>query len=516
MIKEIKKQIDRQTREKVDNVRIDTESTVFRDQSIGELPLDGPVVIWDKSIFQKDRGGFYSLNPDNFTGSLYGVSNMQISTENGNVSDVAPYDYANVRYSGWPGIAGGGMMSFRIISANCSVSIWVDNVEQYSSGDERSFTATDINIAITDRSLVQIYWYALDQGSVFSISGEPGTGLTSWEQSDITPFFLPVLWYDIDPITTGSNVLGTIDHWVKLRWWFGDELRNTVGFGDLGGFGVWNIDFTEIGEIDVINADIFSVNGNYGNHKYYKVQSTGEILEPEIARYTIFFGQLRTWFRVPSHGLSDGMVLEMGIAKHLRDVPFESSHVNPDTIYETIDRNLEYGQTYYYLVDTYDSSPNSNRGGLTAVYKSIIAGDVTPPPRPYNVVGTRSSYDVVTIEWEQADIYDVERWHIWEDYSSTAVDVISGSYDYVVIDDYRWRHTGKPVTIEIDSVKYTRKVTGKRGMTISFDTPLPVEAGSGDTIRKLNLVQSVPSVVESNVVDPMPTLPFDPDFDPRS
>ena len=375
MIKEIKKQINRQTRPKVGNVKIDTQSSVFREKPIDkDENLTVPVIIWDKTYYNKNRNEpcmYFDLNPTSFNSDLVNKSYTTISTLNGSFRD-ASIEYGNVRYSGWAGIQGGGVISFKIIAAACSVSIWVDGNEIISGSNDMSFMTSDINLYISDKSFIQIFWYSETADNTFQIVGDIAKSLHLWEQSDVTPFMYDVEWYTPNPIESGTSYFPLAQDYIVLRWWFGGIEYNddetqwedlNKEFQDLGGFGIYSIDFTEIGTCvleSVIGGFPRTKIKVYGNHttvKYIRTAS-GNVVEP---RYSVFaVSESTTWFYVsPADALlfSTGEIVEKGQSRHLRDIPYVRGTGNPlTTVFSVVDNDVEWNQTYYYVIDPGDGS----------------------------------------------------------------------------------------------------------------------------------------------------------------
>jgi len=494
MIKEIKKQIERQTRKKVGNVRIDTKGAVFVEQPIETPPDVHPNVVWDKTSFSRNRGEYFDLNPASFDSLLSEISRTQINTDKGNFRDISE-SYTNIRYSGYAGIRGAGVMSFRITSSVCSVSVWVDGKQIYASGNDRPFISTDINVYISEKSLIQIFWYCQNVGNEFVMSGDPADDLTLWEQSDITPFSRQVLWYTEDPISAGTR-LGMYD-WIKLQWWFGGRDLDIINWSDanqlftgLGGFGIYRIEFSEIGELSIINVNIISVPGFHVNHRFFRIRQT--VIEPEYSNYNT--AQRTTHLVISNHGYSEGEIVEAGIAIRLADISFAPGAAPSfNTVFSYTDKDITHGIRYYYMVDTFDDSPNKNRGGMTSTYQTILGGDVSPPERVTNVIGTRSSYDAVTIEFDKSISNDVSEYHIWQEDDDTQLTAISGGATYFIANSpttIAQYAIGDPVAINVNGTIYTRKIMGISNLALIFSA-LPESVSASDTMKLLKVVATI-------------------------
>lgn len=508
MIKQIKEQIDRQTRPKIGNVNIETTGSTFKTRPDGVVSFTKPVITWDRVWYTKNRGSYANMTPDVFNNVAVQKSTQIITTVDGNFKDSSSTAYYNARYSGWTGKRGGGRVTFRIIASTASVSVWVDNKEVLSSGDS-AFQTTDINIYISDKSFIQIFFYSETANNQFTITGNMIDGIDQWAQGDVTPFLMPVVWYPDDPLISNSLWQNGWKEYNKLKWWFGQEWeiellspqRTATTGSDFGGFGIWNIEFLDIGKVEVLSEDWLLVDGFYLNIKYWRID--GIIIESTFNTDRLN----RTHIYSPGHGLTwgnDDYIIEAGTIKHIFDMPIDSFTDLRSGIFETYDMNIERGKTYYYLIDTYDTSANKNRGTMTGTYQTIVAGDVTPPNHATNVVGYFSTYDSITVEYDLSTSEDAIEHNIWTDIGTTSKTITGGTYEYCFIDSEYAFNVGDPISIEYNSIKYTRRIEDispglvntytRKGGTLQpiggkilYDTSLPVEAVSG-TVRLLTKV----------------------------
>jgi len=498
---EVKKQINTQTRPKVGSMKIETQSSTFVQQPVpGELGVD-PVIIWDKIWYSRNRGQYFALEPVSFNDPIASKSTQMIYTNVGNFTDRARIAYCNTRYSGWAGINGGGTISFRVV-AEGSMSIYINQEIIYSSGNVAA-EPLDLTVSISSRSFIQIYWYAENEGASFNLSGNISRYLTLWEQSDVTPFYIPVLWYPEDPVSVaqygGGGTIPTAV--VTLRWWFGDVVYEdqSVHSLDLGGFGLWQIDFQEIGEIDVM-GDGISVPGYYPNARYLKINDI--IYKPLYTNANVDTNT--TVFIFENHGLTDdddGRIVEVGTMKLLKNLPI--AEFSPGTeIYEVNDADVEWGITYYYLIDSYDASPNRNRGGLTETIQSVTAGDVVAPPVVTNLTGVRNAVDSVTLTWDWQENSDTNHWIVYSDAGSDEYAPIVSSLDRIEMSNYYtfWiimseNPNGFLISIELPSgEKLVRLVTQVVGAMLIINEDLPTTITSTSTIRFLTLLTTVTNV----------------------
>lgn len=495
---EIKKQINRQTREDVGSMKIETVSSTFVQLPVpGGLGVD-PIIIWDKVSYSRNRGTLFLLDPVSFNDPLASKSTQMIYTNVGNFTDRARAAYSNVRYSGWAGINGGGTVSFRVV-AEGSITVYINQEIIYSSGDS-SAESVDLTVSIDSRSFIQIYWYAENEGATFDLSGNISRYLTLWEQSDVTPFWDTVEWYPEDPVSIaqygGGGVIPTAV--VTLKWWFGEEeveqVEATPLNTDLGGFGLWQIEFQEIGEIDVI-GDSISVPGYYPNAKYLRINDI--IYKPQ---YVSSANTDSTVFVFEAHGLTDaddGTVVELGVLKLIKNMPISEFSLRSD-VYEANDADITWGETYYYLIDCYDTSPNMNRGGVTETLQTVTAGDVTAPPFPTNLTGVRNATDSVTLSWDQEDLTDIDHWVVYSDAESSDYTPLEGELNYIIMPDINSFITamaenpnGFLISIELTSGdKWVRLVTSIEGsiLYLSEDLPAPI---TSETVRFVTLMASV-------------------------
>jgi hypothetical protein len=501
----VKKQINRQTRESVGSMKIETEATTFVNQPVpGRVGTD-PAVTWDKVWYSRNRGDYFPLDPFAFNDPLAPKTTQMMYTDVGNFKDRASTAYYNARYSGYAGISGGGTITFRIV-AQGSVTVYLNQEIVHSSGTTAAYPV-DITVAISDRSLVQIYWYATNEGATFDLSGNISRFLTLWEQSDVTPFFRPVEWFPEDAVRVnqygGGGMIPTAT--VTLKWWFGspgeNEGEGSAASQDLGGFGLWQIDFQEIGEIDVI-GDSISVPGYYPNIRYLRINN---IVYSPLYVQSANAETNTTVFTFEAHGLTDvddGTPVEIGLMKLIRNMPI-SDLGGFKTVYQTNDTDVTWGVTYYYLIDSYDTSPNLNRGGLTETIQMVTAGDITPPPIPYNLTGTRTAVDAVTLEWDQDNLEDVDHWAIYTDFDSSPYSAViqSGNDGRLALNStsdygtYEFYHkliaypNGVLITIENDSTndKVARLAISINGSVLQCNEPIPMADATDVTIRYLNI-----------------------------
>lgn len=524
LLDKVKKQIDTQTRKKVGSIKVETQATTYVQQPVpGDMGTD-PIIVWDRVTYSRNRGELFALDPFAFNDPIASRSNQALYTAVGNFSDRATVPYSNVRYSGWAGIYDGGTISFRVI-AEGSLTIYIDSQLLYTSGPLPN-TPTDMTISISDRSFIQIFWYAPNEGAQFDLSGNISRYLTLWEQSDVSPFFADVEWYSEDPVEVtqhgGGGMIPTAS--ITLRWWFGDPAYNEdtapPGAQDLGGFGLWQIDFQEIGEIDVV-GDSISVPGYYPNARYLRIN---DIVYKPLSVQSASVIENTTIFTFEAHGLTDdddGSTVEIGMMKLIKDLPI-SDFGGLQSSYETTDSDVTWGVTYYYLIDSYDASPNRNRGGLTEVVQMVTAGDIIPPPLPYNITGTRNSVDSVTLEWDQDTLEDVDHWAIYTDFDSNPYSAVidsgrGGRLEFNGVSDYGSYEfyyklieypNGILITIENDStnLKVARLATSITGAIMQCNEPIPMMNATDVTIRYLNIWTGASN---SEPVTPRPPRPRD-------
>jgi len=246
-----------------------------------------------------------------------------------------------------------------------------------------------------------------------------------------------------------------------------------------------------------VMGDGISVPGYYPNARYLRINDI--IYKP---LYTIAnIGTNLTVFVFEAHGLTDdddGRIVEVGTMKLLRDLPIAEIDGGKLSVWEMNDADVTWGITYYYLVDSYDASSNRNRGGLTETIQMVTAGDVVPPPLPYNLTGTRTATDAVTLEWDQDSLGDVDHWAVYTDFDSTdALGIIgslgSGSVEtfgaYFLWEAFQTSPDGFLVTVENNSTneKVARWVESVAGAMIVFTELLPWSNGTSVTVRFLNI-----------------------------
>ena len=303
---------------------------------------------------------------------------------------------------------------------------------------------------------------------------------------------------------------------VTLRWWFGEDIEvvdAVFSNTDLGGFGLWNIEFQEIGEIDVI-GDSISVPGYYPNARYLKIN---DVVYKPLYVLSASIDTNTTVFTFETHGLTDdndGDVVEIGVLKLIRNIPIAEFSLRSD-IYETNDADITWGETYYYLIDCYDSSPNRNRGGLTEVVQMVTAGDVIAPPIPTNLTGVRNSIDSVTVSWDQENLMDVDHWVVYSDAGSAEYTPVEGELDYIIIsniDPFLTALADSPagflISIELAAGgKWVRLVTSVEGSLLYLSENLPTFLLATETIRFMTLLVSMP-----NIPIGIPRPPRDPEL----
>jgi len=542
VVREIKKQIDRQTREKVGNVKVQAQSSIFSEETgstwnIGRTG-EPPVVIWLKTSYSMDRGSTFELTPEAFNAPFSQYSTQMVPTITGNFRETNTIPYYNCRYSGWAGIIGGGTASLSIRTGNSNVSVYVDNIQVFNAELE-TFTPIDIEFAISDNSYIEIFWYSYLENNSIAVIGDLSYQLSSWNTADSTPFFKTIEWYDDGnpatnnpPISTNASWNYGLDNYITLRWWLNlaEDLENNPDITiqsitqDIGGFGIWSIDFLEVGELDVIDGDTIVVPGYQPSIAYIRIPSlggvsyidaNGDTITPDDEGRVIPIEYIQNYNRdddlstliSTSHMLTDaddGRIVEIGIMRNVADMVFSSLSSLITDVFSTAEHNLIRGQRYYYLIDTFDSSPSKNRGGMTEEYQTIVAGDYTAPESVSGLIGTRNSATSVTVTWDDMDQFEVERYYIYTDAYSKDYAVSYLEQDFGVVDDYAdlqaiWLEaSGYPndnvanaltISIEAGSVKYIRKVSTMEGGVVSFNESIPSTATTG-TIRVVTQVGS--------------------------
>ena len=513
IMREIKKQINTQTRPNVGAVKVESQSSLFSEETgtnwdIGRTG-EPPIVVWNKTSYSMDRSTIFNLTPDAFNAPASQISNQSVPTITGNFRETNTVPFYNCRYSGWAGINGGGTVSLSIRTGNSNVSVWVDGVpvsETYSA----TFNPVHIELSISDLSLIQIFWYSYVSDNSISIVGDLSYQIDVWNTSDSSPYFRTVQWYTEDPITSDAAWNFGLDNYVGLKWWFslveeveGEDDPNILGYSDvsdLGGFGIWAIDFQEAGEMDVIDGDTIAIPGYFPSVSYLRIPSIfggdydaeGRVLEVE---YISEYNQESdiSYLIVTAHGLllnaDDGRIIEVGVLRNVSEIAFSALNSAVTDVFETSERGLIRGTRYYYLVDTYDTSPGRNRGGITETYQTIIAGDFVAPAPVTGLIGTRVDASSIEITWDDASPYDIASWDIYSDASSLDYQATYIEQDFFTLTDYesfnqRLTEVGQdvPVSIEYDGVKYVRKLSTVEGGTFIFETALPSNVTTPSTI----------------------------------
>jgi len=546
VMKEVKKQIDSQTRESVGAVKVETQSSIFSEEGVPVWNIgrtgEPPMVVWSKTSYVFDRGDSFSLNPEAFNVPQAQASSQMVPTITGNFRETNTEALYNCRYSGWAGITGGGTVSLSIRTGNSNVSVWIDNVEILSE-TVGTFEPIDVEFSIGDLSLIQIFWYSPVADNSIAVIGDLSHQISVWTTSDLSPFFRTVEWYSDNPISSDwrmSTYTQQIGNYIELRWWFNiaeeveeDDLDtdpNTgeppVGTGsavgddasDLGGFGIWSIEFQEVGELDVISADTIAITGYYPSVSYLRVptivgsngEEEGLVIEVDYIESYEPTSNTSILFAT-AHGLTDtddGRTVEAGILRNIKDIAFSTLGGIYTDIFSTVDVNLVRGDRYYYLIDTFDSSPNRNRGGITEEYQTIIAGDFTPPDPVTGLTGTRNSVSSVTLDWNNSSFYSISGWNIYSDANSPDYIIIGGETDSCYFSSslqvFETAMAENPggfmVSIEFPNAtpanqKYIRRVDSVAGATLTFNEALPENINNGDILRFLSVIEYVPNPI---------------------
>jgi len=532
VMKEIKKQIDSQTRPNIGQVKVEAQSSIFSEEGGSNWDIgrtgEPPIVMWNKTSYSMDRGADFILTPEAFNAPASQISNQMVPTITGNFRETNTIPLYNCRYSGWAGITGGGTVSLSIRTGNSSVSVWIDGEIIFSRAIDL-FTEVIVNFNVGDTSLIQIFWYSYVENNSIAIVGDLSHQISSWATSDSTPFFRPVEWYAEDPITSDAMWQFSLDNFIKLKWWFNlvEEVEeNEMGdftyeaIADLGGFGVWSIDFQEVGEMDVIDGDTIAISGYFPSVTYLRIPSIfggdyndeGRVLEVEYIDSYNSESNI-SYLIVTAHGLldsDDSRIIEIGTMRNVAEIAFSTLGGSITDIFETVERGLIRGERYYYLIDTFDSSPSKNRGGITEAYETIIAGDYTAPTPVTNLTGTRVSTDSVEIAWDDIDRYEIERFNIYSDANSPDYATTYIESDFFALTDSSaleaaWISSSGQVLIsiemDVDGSKYVRKISdAPGGSTFTLETSVPHTSG--------NAVVRFVSLVGTHINSPVPPRPI--------
>lgn len=493
----IKKQINRQTRPVVGKLRVESTGSIFREKPYGTDDTKTANIIWDKAKFTKDRGtsdSEFILKPSNFNGAAYGVQRSTVSTDFGNFYDIED-QYANVRYSGYVFVNRPTTVRFTVKTINGRITIYKDGRQQLLSGQTSGSEYTsDVSFNVTNRSLIQIFWYTEADNATFEMTGYMGKYVDRWEQSDNTPFSMDVVWDATTPIST--DVKQDDDNfipYVTLNW----ELDDTTGEDNgIGGFGIYRLEFSSIGTVMATdNTEYVDVSGDYCNiDKWVTIGGTVYEIDGVELR-----GNDTTEFTrillAETFTASVGDVVEQGKITHKKDI--DAGHDLGDLTFSYTDYDVVNGSTYYYLIDTYDDSPNRNRGGMTSDYKSIVAGDATAPGLPVFSSISRVSYDSANVVYYISSYpSDVKVWRLWEDFSTDYPAAIqSGDVNSVVVDDATDLQDNCLVSVNTTSNgKVTRTITVS-GTTVTFSTALPSAPDtSSGYVRRMNIIATLPQL----------------------
>jgi len=413
--------------------------------------------------------------------------------------------------------------------------VFIDN-SQVLYRELIDFEVLDVNFNISYLSLIQIYWYSPTENNAISLLGNLSYQITTWNTSDSTPFFRTVEWYTEDPITTDASWNFGLDNFVGLKWWFnlvedvdGDGVpdEEVTNVTDFGGFGIWGIDFQEVGEMDVIDGDTIAIPGYHPSVTYLRIPSIsggdydaeGRVLEVEYIDSWNPDSNI-SYLIVTAHGLElnadDGRIVETGVLRNVAEVPFSTLNSAITDVFETVERGLIRGQRYYYLVDTYDTSPGRNRGGMTETYQTIIAGDYVNPDPVQGLVGTRVDSSTVELTWEDHEgPYNVASWNVYSDAISADYPIIYMETDFIALSDYTavemaFNASGGQLLVSIENsvgAKNIRRFSSSSGGGVfMLSEPLPYIDYSG-TLRMVAIVSTF-----SNRILPRPPIIRPPDI----
>lgn len=499
----IKKHIDRQTRELVGNVRVDSKSSKYVEKPV-DIPEEKIVpVSWDCSYFYKNRGDYFDLDQESFRGSIYGIKRSTIQTELGNFSFSPKENYINARFSCMLGRSGGGLVRFKIKARQSSIAIYVDGNEVYGSGD-LPYTNTSINIAVGEKSLVQIYWYCSTTGNnVFSLEGDISKQIDFWEQSDNTPVHGGIVWDSNNPISTGVSIRGgEIYPYVNLNVNI-MALSTRLPLG-LDAIGIYNLIFQEIGEAKYISSEYVEVLGTHDPDGYIKVSSSVYKIEKAEPFYDNN-GSLEPRTKIyteESVTEREGVSVYVGILEHKGDavptkkgkriIPMRENDIAVWSFTVT-DYDVENGEDYYYLLDTVDNSLNFNRGSMTNTYQTITAGDSTAPAVPTITSAVRSGYDTITIRIAEPTDDDIKEYHVWESFShGTDYTINHAGYKRLELSSSTGLAVGDPVALSsTGNTTEVRQISSIRDNNVILETETS-SVHSGGTLRKLNNAITVP------------------------
>lgn len=449
-IDKVKRQINEQTRPKAGVVRLKSKATLFSDKPFGTDDVRNTPVVWDKTSYIKNRGTTGILTPSVFNGYSYGVSRTSVNTYFGNFKETSGTAYTNARFAGVAGINRGGTLTFHIKTYQSSIAVYVDN--NLSLQSDVGTHSTDVPINISTKALIQIFWYAPYTTSTIEITGLISNQIDTWEQSDNTPFMMPVTWSS-SPIVSGAYKDGDIYiPYVTLNF----ELDTANGYDTgLGGFGILDLSFKSTNsQVDQGSNYVDLAGEHTDTDEYIRVGDSGTDVYSIVS--AAYYGDAITpYTRITISGtfdtaLTGSETIQKGrvTLKAEKDIAGDLG----DYTFSYTDWNVENGERYFYLIDTYDDSLHKNRGAMTAIFQTVEAGRTSDPTKPYFDTYERVAYTdiklVINKDYEDG-IADIR---VWDDHSDTwteQIDSYVSDTQFALADGSRLV-SGMPISIYHD------------------------------------------------------------------
>lgn len=358
----VKKQIYEQTRARPGVVEANRAHAFTRYPTPPSQPPGyNPNITWRRRSYYSDRGEYFPLDPENF--GLYSGQTFAnvISSEKGNFSDQVPGDFFNAVYGCVLHSSRARLATIRIKCGSCSVTVYADNTEIFSSGNA-GYLESDINIPVgRGNTVLRIFLYRRSGNAQFAVLGNLGMQIDEWSSLDFVPP-PPPEWSDpaLQYYPAGQSRAPV----VELNW--KDPYVLTPGvpvmqLQETWGYVVWKSEYLAVGgpvTVSGVNVEFSGnlagkfvagqrINLNSGDGGYYDIL---------YARYNSL-ADLTTLTVSGTLGEIEAPVVYTQRLIPIATVPYVRQ---PDQVFEYYDYDVELGKSYVYYLTALDHLFNSS------------------------------------------------------------------------------------------------------------------------------------------------------------
>lgn len=472
------------------------------DEVRSDVQLD---IGWKKRYYSFDRGAYFPLDVYKFVYYSGKIYRTNVAGQYGNFVDYLEDSYVNAQYSTRVYVNYDISINIQISLTQGSFTAYINEIEVYRSGDASPFISSKHVFNLKKGwNTLDLFVYHYRSNGVFSITGDLGNKVVSWQFPDFIPPDAPT-WH-----TTPYRVeYADIENSSQLQavlFWNNDRYSNP--FSTVRGWGVYRQEQQYIKDSSGNFITVVSGWGTkYGTDGYASVAISGD-------KRAYFQQNNRVWCKkTNSEGLSSGNnmlsrvsgtdyissidqtiltttlnalynvgtefydVSDCGATPKIgTDVNIHLFDVDADTTIGPIvsgthkETNQLMKLGYYYTINAYDDSVNINRSEMSTSQLIYFNPPTAPSISVSQLTNYYGGFKKITLwipnpeTWGSSNCQAVRGFRVW-DYANPASDMpytkhliadqqvaVSGTTTRIVIDRYI---TGGVYADLLDNTSYT-------------------------------------------------------------